>query len=132
MRDLAHRAHAGQRRWGGEPYITHPEAVAAKVAHLGPEYEAAALAHDIGEDCPDFEIPWGQFPVSVRAAVVLLTHDPNTHTYLQYLLLLATAPIARAVKLADLEHNLSTADPKRNKGPVTKWQLAKHILENLT
>ncbi|MGO8871497.1 MAG: RelA/SpoT family protein [Acidimicrobiales bacterium] len=45
-------AHAGQLRRSGEPYITHPIAVAAIVADLGLDAQtvAAALLHDAVED----------------------------------------------------------------------------------
>ena len=45
-------AHAGQVRRSGEPYITHPIAVAAIVAELGLDTQtiAAALLHDAVED----------------------------------------------------------------------------------
>ena len=50
---FATAAHAGvSRRWTGEPYITHPERVAAMLEPLGfgPEVIAAALLHDVVED----------------------------------------------------------------------------------
>jgi len=45
-------AHAGQRRRSGEPYVTHPIAVAGIVADLGLDSQtvAAALLHDAVED----------------------------------------------------------------------------------
>lgn len=48
----ADRAHAGQLRRSGEPYITHPVAVAQILADLGigPITLAAALLHDTVED----------------------------------------------------------------------------------
>jgi GTP diphosphokinase / guanosine-3',5'-bis(diphosphate) 3'-diphosphatase len=48
----AAEAHEGQRRVSGEPYITHPAAVAMLVAQLGmdPSTVAAALLHDVPED----------------------------------------------------------------------------------
>ena len=48
----ADRAHAGQKRQSGEPYITHPLAVAQILADLGlgPRAIAAALLHDTVED----------------------------------------------------------------------------------
>ncbi len=48
----AERAHEGQRRKSGDPYITHPLAVATILAELGmPEATlAAALLHDTVED----------------------------------------------------------------------------------
>lgn len=48
----AERAHAGQTRKSGEPYITHPVAVAQILADLGigPKTLAAALLHDTVED----------------------------------------------------------------------------------
>ena len=48
----AERAHRGQMRRSGEPYITHPVAVAQILADLGigPKTLAAALLHDTVED----------------------------------------------------------------------------------
>ncbi|PJJ55403.1 RelA/SpoT family protein [Compostimonas suwonensis] len=48
----AERAHRGQKRQSGEPYITHPVAVAQILADLGigPKTLAAALLHDTVED----------------------------------------------------------------------------------
>lgn len=49
---VAERAHRGQMRRSGEPYITHPIAVAQILADLGvsPVVIAAALLHDTVED----------------------------------------------------------------------------------
>ena len=45
----AAEAHAGQKRVSGEPYITHPAAVAMLIAELGMEAAtvAATLLHDV-------------------------------------------------------------------------------------
>ncbi|MBY6276955.1 RelA/SpoT family protein, partial [Symbiobacterium thermophilum] len=50
---FAKQAHEGQCRRSGEPYITHPIAVAEIVASLELDEEsiAAALLHDVLEDC---------------------------------------------------------------------------------
>ena len=50
--EVAARAHAGQKRRSGDPYITHPVAVAGILAELGmtPPTLAAALLHDTVED----------------------------------------------------------------------------------
>jgi guanosine-3',5'-bis(diphosphate) 3'-pyrophosphohydrolase len=49
---VAERCHRGQKRQSGEPYITHPVAVAQILADLGigPKTLAAALLHDTVED----------------------------------------------------------------------------------
>ncbi|MGN6087673.1 MAG: HD domain-containing protein, partial [Actinomycetales bacterium] len=49
---VAERYHRGQRRKSGDPYITHPLAVAAILAELGmtPPTLCAALLHDTVED----------------------------------------------------------------------------------
>ncbi|MGZ4650227.1 MAG: RelA/SpoT family protein [Kineosporiaceae bacterium] len=51
---VAATAHAGQKRRSGDPYITHPVAVAGILAELGmtPPTLAAALLHDTVEDTP--------------------------------------------------------------------------------
>lgn len=50
--EVAERAHRGQKRKSGEPYITHPIAVSQILAELGiaPVGIAAALLHDTVED----------------------------------------------------------------------------------
>ncbi|WGW13827.1 bifunctional (p)ppGpp synthetase/guanosine-3',5'-bis(diphosphate) 3'-pyrophosphohydrolase [Saxibacter everestensis] len=50
--EVAAAAHRGQRRKSGDPYITHPIAVATILAELGmtPDTLAAALLHDTVED----------------------------------------------------------------------------------
>ncbi len=53
--EFAHDAHAPQRRKSGEPYITHPVAVARIIAlelQLGPNPIIAGFLHDVVEDTP--------------------------------------------------------------------------------
>ena len=52
--ELGSQAHEGQRRYSGEPYITHPVAVAGILAELYLDYQSigAALMHDVIEDTP--------------------------------------------------------------------------------
>lgn len=51
----AQKLHDGQFRQSGEPYVSHPVAVAAIVASLGLDTDSicAALLHDTVEDCAD-------------------------------------------------------------------------------
>ncbi|MGN6174956.1 MAG: RelA/SpoT family protein [Streptosporangiaceae bacterium] len=52
--EVAAHWHAGQKRLSGDPYITHPLAVATILAELGMNHETicAALLHDTVEDTP--------------------------------------------------------------------------------
>ena len=53
--NYADQLHEGQMRLSGEPYISHPVAVATIVAELGLDTDSicAALLHDTVEDCAD-------------------------------------------------------------------------------
>jgi (p)ppGpp synthase/HD superfamily hydrolase len=124
---FARNVHEGQKRIGGEDYITHPEAVAHAVSHLGHEYEAAAWLHDVMEDCGVSEADLRDFSDTIVECVKLLTHK-NGDSYLTYVLNCKRHPIAKEVKIADLKHNLSTCPIGFKKKDV--WLLALYILEN--
>ena len=49
--DLAQAAHRGQRRFSGDPYITHPLVVALVLAQWGedPVTVAVGLVHDVSD-----------------------------------------------------------------------------------
>ena len=53
--EYAAKLHEGQIRQSGEPYVSHPVAVATIVAELGLDTDSicAALLHDTVEDCAD-------------------------------------------------------------------------------
>jgi (p)ppGpp synthase/HD superfamily hydrolase len=124
-RRIATEAHAGQKRHGGEPYITHPKAVAALVEeHLRP----AAWLHDVVEDTNVglTDLLNAGIPRVVVDTVAVLTHRPG-EKYLDYILRVRNDTSATVIKLADLAHNLSTLEP-RNKTMRDKYELARFIL----
>jgi (p)ppGpp synthase/HD superfamily hydrolase len=102
--EIAVRAHAGQKGKDGSPYILHPLRVMAQV---GTDAERmAAVLHDVVEDT---EVTLGDlreagFPEEVLRAVTLLTHEEGI-SYEDYVERLKPHPIARRIKLADLEDN---------------------------
>ncbi len=112
---LAAHLHAGQTRKSGGPYIVHPLAVAWKLVHCGVEDDgilAAALLHDVLEDCADEvaaqDLQWKHgLPCHVDQYIQALTQDKSTtdSTYYQNV---ADIPEAIVVKLADRLHNNST------------------------
>ena len=88
-----------------------------KVKHLGEDAMAAAVLHDVPEDCSKdgytFEYLESQgIKRDVIAVVKLLTHDPS-EPYMDYIKRLALNEHARAIKKADLQHN---SDITRLKG----------------
>ncbi len=117
--DLAYEYHHGQRDKAGRPYFSHVWHVAEQ---MDDEYSVCvALLHDTLEDThidPAYleEI----FPSEVVEAVKVLTHDDNV-SYVEYIREVAKNPLARKVKLADLEHNL---DLSRFEG-CGEWRMEK-------
>lgn len=102
---LARLAHRGQRRKNGEPFIDHVRRVAAGVRT--PKEKAVALLHDAVEkgraDWKDLFA--AGFPPEVVSAVERLTRRPR-ESYEAFVRRAASVPLARAVKLADLEDSL--------------------------
>lgn len=108
---FATQKHEGQTRKLGEPYITHPVAVAEMMVKKGlPEdYVIAALFHDLLEDTDATEKEISDIGGEVvLEAVKLLTKSPN-YQMDSYIAKIKQNPIARAVKAADRLHNLSCA-----------------------
>ena len=100
---LAYKAHHGQVDQCGQPYVFHPFHLAEQMKD---EYTVCiALLHDVVEDTSvTFEELSKEFPKEVIDALRLLTHDKGTD-YFEYVKAIKQNPLAKAVKLADLEHN---------------------------
>ncbi len=116
---FAKQKHAGQKRKDGKDYIIHPVAVSELVSET--EEKIVALLHDVMEDTDtstDEIINSLGVSKDVIEALKLMTHDDSI-SYEDYVKGLASNKLAKAVKLADLKHNLSTIDtlpePKRTK-----------------
>lgn len=101
--EIAFNAHLGQRDKAGMPYIFHPYHVAEQMRDE--MTVCAALLHDVAEDTSvtlaELE---REFPQEVTDALRLLTHDKR-EDYFEYIRKIRPNPIARAVKIADLQHN---------------------------
>jgi (p)ppGpp synthase/HD superfamily hydrolase len=100
-------AHAGQKEENGRPYLLHPLRL---MLRMDTEVEmAAAVLHDVVEDTATTleDLRAEGFPEEVLAAVALLTHDKKKVSYSRYVERIASNPLARKIKLADLEDNLN-------------------------
>jgi len=102
---IAVEAHRGQRDRAGAPYILHPLRLLLRV-HTDAERMAAVL-HDVVEDTPwtlDALRARG-FAGEVVDAVDALTRRAD-ESYEAFVERAAAHPVARRVKLADIEDNL--------------------------
>lgn len=101
---LCFEAHKNQTDKSGMPYVFHPFHLAEQMKDE--ETTIAALLHDVVEDT-DYTIADLEkmgFPANVLEVLELLTHNDDT-PYMEYVAKIKDNPIAKAVKLADLEHN---------------------------
>ncbi len=126
---FADAAHLGQMRHSGEPYITHPIAVAAQVAEWKLDAHAlmAALLHDAMEDCGVTKADLVErFGAPVAELVDGLTkldklqfdtrEEGQAESFRKMLLAMARDVRVILVKLADRLHNMRTmGDMPRNK-----------------
>ena len=130
--DIAYSAHQGQRDKSGRPYFLHPVIVASQMSN---EYETCtALLHDVIEDTNiTLEELEKIFPSEITQAISILTHKDGVD-YLDYIREIKRNPIARKVKLADLNHNMDITrldNPEQLEGfnkRMKKYELAKQIL----
>jgi guanosine-3',5'-bis(diphosphate) 3'-pyrophosphohydrolase len=130
---LAEQAHSGQSRESGEPYITHPLAVARILAdlHMDDDSIVASLMHDVLEDCPsvtpDFIAKtFGPDVLMLVEGVTKLKFKPPTEGTARQRAVAETARAAESlrkmllamakdfrviiIKLADRLHNMQTLE----------------------
>jgi len=127
---FADQAHLGQKRSSGEPYITHPIAVAAQCAEwrLDAQALASALLHDAMEDCgiTKHDLVDG-FGLQVADLVDGLTkldklqfntrEEGQAESFRKMLLAMARDVRVILIKLADRSHNMRTLGDM----PRAKW-----------
>ncbi|HEX6968784.1 MAG TPA: bifunctional (p)ppGpp synthetase/guanosine-3',5'-bis(diphosphate) 3'-pyrophosphohydrolase [Micromonosporaceae bacterium] len=117
--DTAARLHSGQYRKSGDPYITHPLAVATILANLGMDTTTlvAALLHDTVEDTPyTIEAIRADFGAEVALLVdgvtkldkVKLGDAAKAETIRKMVVAMAKDPRVLVIKLADRLHNMRT------------------------
>lgn len=102
--EVATRQHAGQTDKAGQPYLLHLLRVMQQVE--GNIAKQAAVLHDVLEDTPttaDELLQAGIDPQAV-AAVKRLTRGEGD-SYADYVVRIAEDPLARQIKLADLNDN---------------------------
>ena len=131
--ELAVEKHKNQTDKAGNPYILHPLHVMENENRK--EGKIVAILHDIIEDTDITEDYLFKIGLSKRIvdAVVALTRSEDMD-YQEYIKNLSSNPLAKEVKLADLEHNmdlkrlptLEEKDLERNR----KYQIAYHYLIN--
>jgi guanosine-3',5'-bis(diphosphate) 3'-pyrophosphohydrolase len=119
-------AHRGQFRESGEPYISHPVAVAGILSawHLDSQALIAALLHDVTEDTDITNEEIGQKFGSVAAELVegvskldkieFQSHEEaQAENFRKMLLAMARDVRVILIKLADRLHNMRTLDGVR-------------------
>lgn len=143
--EFASKAHSGQtRKYSGLPYINHPIAVASIAAETfrgecnddaysgilddADTIFVVALLHDTIEDCAD--VTFGkiedEFGTEIATHVRALTKVEGEN-YLDGILRARRNAITKAVKIADLIHNMSDLPPGTQRD---KYDMALYILQS--
>lgn len=99
-------AHAGQKDKAGAPYILHP--LRLMMTADEPDTQVTALLHDVLEDSELTEEDLNQagIPEHIAAAVAALTRQID-ETYEEFIERIAQDPLARRVKILDIQDNLN-------------------------
>jgi hypothetical protein len=116
--DVAAQCHQGQKRYSGDPYITHPVAVAAILAGFGiadDQMLCAAILHDTVEDTPytlsALRRDFGPGVAAIVTGLTALDHlgRSQQHKTCQIVATMGSADTrVVTMKMADKLHNMRT------------------------
>ncbi len=136
---LADQAHAGQFRSSGDPYISHPVAVAEILSHwqLDAQAVTAALLHDVVEDTQvSTDEIFRRFGKSVADLVEGVSKldrlefqsaaDAQAENFRKMLIAMARDVRVMLIKLADRLHNMRTLDAVP---PAKRRRIARETME---
>ncbi|MBP6709175.1 MAG: HD domain-containing protein, partial [Candidatus Accumulibacter sp.] len=136
---FSERAHRGQARLSGEPYITHPLAVAGEIAEWQMDVEGvvAALLHDVMEDTEvgksEIAERFGQPVAELVDGLSKLDkiefqsyQEAQAENFRKMLMAMARDLRVVLIKLADRHHNLRTMSAMR---PDKRRRIARETLE---
>jgi guanosine-3',5'-bis(diphosphate) 3'-pyrophosphohydrolase len=136
---LARNAHSGQMRSSGDPYITHPVAVAGILAdmHLDHETLMAALLHDVIEDThhdkEDLSEQFGETVGELVEGVSKLekihfsnSKEAQAENFRKMMMAMVQDIRVILIKLADRTHNMRTLGALR---PDKRRRIARETLE---
>lgn len=136
---VAYSAHEGQKRYTGEPYISHPVAVCCILAEMkmDPPSLMAALLHDVIEDTPitkdALEVEFGEVVANLVDGVSKLTQieiisraEAQAENFRKMVLAMGRDIRVILIKLADRLHNMRTIGSFR---PEKRRRIAKETLE---
>jgi len=127
---LATKKHDGQYRdITGKPYICHPLAVAEKFDDEN--YKIVAILHDTIEDTDltISELTENYGLKSELAEALDAITKIEGQTYIDFILQVKKNRIATAVKIEDINHNLSDIE---NDSLKEKYLIALYILQNMS
>ena len=137
--EFSDAAHSGQMRQSGDPYISHPVAVAEIVAHWQLDAQAviAALLHDVMEDTEvskdEISRRFGKPVAELVDGVSKLDHlefqtqaEAQAESFRKMILAMARDVRVMLIKLADRLHNMRTLDAV---SPEQRRRVAKETLE---
>ncbi|ACQ91808.1 (p)ppGpp synthetase I, SpoT/RelA [Tolumonas auensis DSM 9187] len=136
---VARDAHEGQTRSSGEPYITHPVAVATILAEMHLDYEtiSAALMHDVIEDTPvtkeQLALQFGPAVAELVSGVSKLDKlkfrdhkEAQAENFRKMVMAMVQDIRVILIKLADRTHNMRTLGSLR---PDKRRRIARETLE---
>ncbi|MDC1318526.1 bifunctional (p)ppGpp synthetase/guanosine-3',5'-bis(diphosphate) 3'-pyrophosphohydrolase [Candidatus Thioglobus sp.] len=130
---VANKAHSGQFRKSGEPYIHHPLSVALILADLKLDYYciAAAVLHDCIEDTlvtkEDVQLQFGEQVAHIVEGVSKLTSleftsssQKQAENFQKLILAMSKDMRVMIIKLADRLHNMRTLDSMSDEKKIQK------------